>query len=119
MNQDEHLAMARRILAGLSKLDREVDRFAIIDGAMVAAYHFGNAALHAHGVTEPSLHFNTPSKFEVPPDSLPAAFKPIYDAFDALEKLRSRYVRSSDEPDAAAAISAQQQLACLAQACGV
>jgi hypothetical protein len=111
--------MARRILAGLSKLDQDVDRFAIIDGTMVAAYHLGNAALHAHGVTEPSLHFNTPSKFEVPPDSLPTTLKSVYDAFEALEILRSRYVRSSDEPDTNTARSARHQLARMAELCGM
>lgn len=119
MNHNEHMAMARRILNGLAKLDPETDQFAIIDGTMVAAYHLGNAVLHAHGVTEPSLHFNTPSKFEVPPDSLPTALKPIYDAFDSLEKLRSRYVRNPDEPDIDTARAAQQQLARMAELCGI
>ena len=119
MDHNQHMAMARRILAGLAKLDPELDRFAIIDGTMVAAYHLGNAALHAHGVTEASLHFNTPSKFEVPPESLPEALKRIYLAFDALEKLRSRYVRSPDAPDVDSVRSAQHQLAQMAQFCGM
>ena len=119
MNHDKHLDMARRILAGLKKLHPEADRFALIDGTMVAAYHLGNAALHAHGVTEPGVHFNTPSKFEVAPDSLPPSLKPIYAAFDALEKLRSRYVRSPDDPDTTAASDARQLLADMAQLCGV
>ena len=119
MNHNEHLQTARRILAGLAKLDPEADRLALIDGTMVAGYHLGSAALHAHGVTEPSVHFNTPSKFKVAPDALPSTLKPIYGAFDGLEKLRSRYVRSPNEPDRGAALAAQQLLARMAELCGV
>ena len=119
MNHNEHLEMARRILKGLAKLDPDADRFAVIDGTMVAAYHLGNAALHVHGVTRSSVHFNTPSKFEVAPDSLPSALKQTYVTFKALEELRSRYVRSADEPDTRAALYAQGLLAHMAQLCGV
>jgi hypothetical protein len=119
LNSNEHLEMARRILAGLAKLDPESDRLALIDGTMVAGYHLGSAALHAHGVTEPSVHFNTPSKFEVAPDTLPPALVPIYDAFDELEKLRSRYVRSPNEPERDVALTACMLLARMARQCGV
>lgn len=119
MNHDDHLKMARRILAGLARLDPDEDRLALIDGTMVAGYHLGSAALHAHGVTDPSVHFNTPSKFEMAPDTLPPALKPVYEVFDGLEQLRSRYVRSPNEPDGNAARSAQQLLARMAELCGV
>jgi len=118
VNRNEHLEQARRILAGLAKLDPEADALALIDGTMVAGYHLGSAALHAHGVTTPSVHFNTPSKFEVAPDSLPAPLKPVYDVFDGLEKLRSRYVRSPNEPDKRDAAAAQQLMARMAELCG-
>lgn len=118
MNRNEHLEMARRILTGLAKLDPETDRLALIDGTMVAGYHLGSAALHAHGITGPSVHFNTPSKFEVAPETLPPALKPVYETFDGLEKLRSRYVRSPNEPDVNTALSAQKLLARMAELCG-
>lgn len=118
MNRSEHLVMARRILAGLAKLDPETDRLALIDGTMIAGYHLGSAALHAHGVTDPSVHFNTPSKFEVAPDTLPPALKPVYEAFDGLEKLRARYVRSPNEPDGTAALAARKLLVRMAELCG-
>jgi len=117
MNRSEHLEMARRILAGLAKLDPESDRLAFIDGTMIAGYHLGSAALHAHGVTEPSVHFNTPSKFEVAPDALPPALRPVYEAFDSLEKLRSRYVRSPNVPDRENVVAAQQWLARMVKLC--
>lgn len=119
MNADQHLEKAHRILAGLNKLDPSADALAIIDGAMVAGYHLGSAALHQHGVTEPSVHFNTPSKFEVPADTLPAAVKPAYDAFVKLEHLRSRYVRSPNQPDTAVAADAQRILSDMASHCGI
>jgi hypothetical protein len=118
LNCDEHLEAAWRILAGLAKMDPQADPLALIDGTMVAGYHLGNAMLHAHGVTAPSVHFNTPSKFEVPPDALPSTLKPVYEAFVGLEKLRSYYVRSPNEPDRSAALSAQQLLARMAELCG-
>lgn len=119
MNADRHLDKARRILAGLAKLDLAGDALAIIDGTMVAGYHLGNAVLHAHGVTDASVHFNTPSKFGVPPDTLPAAVKPVYDVFAELEVMRSHYVRSPNQPDRKAAGQARQLLSRMAALCGV
>jgi len=119
MNTEQHLDKARGILAGLAKLDPVTDTLAIIDGTMIAGYHLGNGALHAHGVTGPSVHYNTPSKFEVPPATLPAAVKPVYDVFAELEAMRSQYVRSPNQPDAQAAVQAQKLLARMAALCGV
>jgi hypothetical protein len=119
MNTEQHFDKARGILAGLAKLDPAVDTLALIDGTMIAGYHLGNGALHAHGVTDVSVHFNTPSKFEVPPQTLPAAVKLVYDEFEALEALRSKYVRSPNEPDAQTGVRAQKLLAQMAALCGV
>lgn len=119
MNAEQHLEKARGILAGLAKLDPATDSLAIIDGTMIAGYHLGNAVLHAHGVTAPSVHFNTPSKFEVPPDTLPAPVKPVYEVFVELETMRSHYVRSPNQPDRKAGVQAQQLLSRMATLCGV
>ena len=119
MNCDEHLAKARRILAGMNKLDASSDTLAIIDGTMLAGYHLAGAVLHSNGVTETSVHFNTPSKFEVPAETLPPAVKPAYDAFVKLEDLRSRYVRSANSPDASVAEDAQRILAEMSRHCGL
>jgi hypothetical protein len=118
MNTDQHLEKARGILAGLAKLDPAADTLALIDGTMIAGYHLGNGALHAHGVTEVSVHFNTPSKFEVPPETLPTAVKPVYDAFEALEALRSKYVRSPNQPGAQVAVEARLLVSRMAKLCG-
>jgi hypothetical protein len=110
MKSDQHLAKARRIVAALGRLDLQADAMAIIDGTMIAGYHLANAALHAHGVTGLSTHFNTPSKFEVAPDTLPAAVKPVYDTFAKLEALRTQYVRSPQAADLRVAERAMEAL---------
>ena len=119
MSPEQHLDKARAILAGLAKLDPATESLAIIDGTMIAGYHLGNGALHAHGVTDASVHYNTPSKFEVPPETLPAAVKPVYDVFAELEAMRSHFVRSPNQPDARAGVQAQRLLARMAALCGV
>jgi len=118
MNTEQHLEKARQILAGLAKLDPAADTLAIIDGTMTAGYHLGNGALHAHGVTDAATHFNTPSKFEVPPATLPAAVKPVYDVFAELEALRSHYVRSPNQPGAQVAVDARVLMSRMAKLCG-
>lgn len=117
MTRDEHLQAARGILGGLAKLDAQADALALIDGAMVAGYHLGSAALHAHGVTEATVHYNTPSKFEVPPQALPESLKPIYALFDELEQLRTRYVRSANRPTGENGAAAQRLLGEMARLC--
>lgn len=119
MNAEQHLEKARGILTGLAKLDPATDSLAIIDGTMIAGYHLGNCALHAHGVTDAATHFNTPSKFEVPPDTLPAPVKAVYEVFVELETMRSHYVRSPNQPDGKAGVQAQQLLSRMATLCGV
>lgn len=118
MNTEQHLEKARRILASMDKLNASDDALAIIDATMVAGYHLGSAALHRNGVTDASVHFNTPAKFEVPVETLPAAVKSAYDPFVGLENLRTRYVRSPNVPDQAAALEAQRLLRAMAITCG-
>jgi hypothetical protein len=119
MTPEQHLEKARRILKGLAKLDPADDTLALIDGTMIAGYHLGNAELHRHGVTDVSVHFNTPSKLEMPVAALPAAIKPAYDAFAALENLRSTYVRSPRTPDAEVGREAQRLMQAMARCCGI
>lgn len=94
MNVEQHAVKAQRVLSSLSKLHFPEDYLAIIDGAMIAGYHLGNALLHKSGVSDADLHFNSPSKLDTPISSLPAAIQPAYQAFAALEQLRLEYVRS-------------------------
>ena len=68
MNSHDHLSAAIRILAGLKKFSLPDDYLAVVDGAMIAGYHLGNALLHKHGVLPDAEHANTPSKLERPID---------------------------------------------------
>ena len=95
MNSARHLTQASVILAGMRKLAMPADYLALVDGAMVAGYHLGNALLHAHGVSADTEHANTPSKLTCDIDALPAAIRPAFAAFAELEKFRFDYVRSA------------------------
>ncbi|MBX9810045.1 MAG: hypothetical protein K2Y16_00330 [Burkholderiales bacterium] len=100
MTPAEHLAKAQVVLASLYKLTFPGDYLAIVDGAMIAGYHLGNALLHEHGVLPDDAHANTPSKLERPIDSLPPAIQMAFRAFAELERLRFEYVRSPSRYDA-------------------
>ncbi len=94
MNVEQHAAKAQRVLISLSKLHFPEDYLAIVDGAMVAGYHLGNALLHQHHVSNNCIHFNSPSKLVTPISDLPASIQPAFKAFAELERLRFEYVRS-------------------------
>ena len=61
MKTDTHLSQAGLIIAGMRKLSMPEDYLAIVDGAMVAGYHYGNALLHAYDISAETVHTNTPS----------------------------------------------------------
>lgn len=94
MIAEEHAVKARRVLNSLSKLRFPEDYLALIDGAVVAGYHLGNELLHRSDVSDPGLHFNSPSKLAAPISELPATLQPAFEAFAELERLRSEYVRN-------------------------
>ena len=103
MNAEQHRVKARRIVQSLGKLDPAEDRYAFIDGTMIAGYHIGNALLHAHGVSAADVHWNTPAKLEISIEDLPKDVTTAFAFFAELEALRLRYVRNADVPDQAAA----------------
>lgn len=119
MNRDEHLAKAERIMRSLGKLRPENDPLCMIDGAVIAGYHLGNALLHASGVSGKDTHFNTPSKLDRPLPALPREIRPAFEAFTELERLRSHYVRSPNACDERAAKLAWQHLRTMARHCGI
>ena len=94
MSPEQHLECGRRVMAGLAKLAFPGDYLALVDGAVTAGYHFGNALLHRYGMLPEAEHANTPSKLPVAIADLPAAIQPAFKAFVELERLRSEYVRS-------------------------
>lgn len=110
MNVEQHTAKAKRVLNSLNKLRFPEDYLAIVDGAVVAGYHLGNVLLHKHGVSEPTQHFNSPSKLEAGVSSLPLAIQPAFEAFSELERLRFEFVRSPSTWDAALVEAVQRNL---------
>jgi hypothetical protein len=119
MKAEQHLQKARFCIASLDKLDASRDALAIIDGTLIAGYHLGNALLHAHGVCKPAEHFNTPSKLDAPVSTLPAAIQPGFEAFEALELLRTRHVRNAGALDASTVREARRLLDSMARECGI
>jgi hypothetical protein len=116
MNIEQHAAKAKRVFASLEKLHYPEDYLALVDGALVAGYHLGNALLHRHHVLPESEHANTPSKLSVPLSDLPAAIQPAFRAFSALERLRSDYVRSPSVYDPKLAVEVPALLQIMRQA---
>jgi hypothetical protein len=110
MNIEQHTDKAQRVLNSLGKLRFPEDYLAIIDGAMVAGYHLGNALLHKSGVSDPGLHFNSPSKLAAPISDLPATIQPSFQSFAELEQLRTEYVRNPSCLDPAVADRVKRNL---------
>ncbi len=99
MSPAEHLAKAARIMGGMAKLSMPDDYLALVDGSLVAGYHYGNALLHRAGVLPVDEHANTPSKLASGIDALPDGIRPAFAAFTELERLRSDFVRSPSDYD--------------------
>jgi hypothetical protein len=118
MNVEQHAAKAKRIFASLEKLRYPEDYLALVDGALVAGYHLGNALLHRHGVLPESEHANTPSKLSMPVADLPAAIQPAFRAFSELERLRTDFVRSPSAYDPKLATEVPALLQIMRQANG-
>jgi hypothetical protein len=110
MNVEQHAAKAKRVLNSLRKLHFPEDYLAIVDGAVIAGYHLGNALMHKHGVSSPTQHSNSPSKLEAGVPSLPIAIQPAFEAFSELERLRFEFVRSPSTWDATLAQAVQRNL---------
>lgn len=117
MNSKTHLAQAAIILAGMRKLRFPEDYLAVVDSAMVAGYHYGNASLHTHGVSADAVHTNTPSKLECAIDALPPAIQPAFKAFAELEKFRFDFVRNTSVYDTRLATEVWRHLETMRQAC--
>ncbi len=117
MNSAKHLAQAAIVMAGMRKLTMPGDYLAIVDGAMIAGYHLGNALLHAHGVFADAEHANTPSKLACDIDSLPAPIRPAFVAFTELEKFRFDYVRNASVYDERLGAEVWRCLEVMQQAC--
>ena len=95
MNPETHRQKAERIERSLAKL-RPSDYEMLIDGAMLAASHYANLALHRLGIVPERrdiihtefLEVIDYRRFEV-------AAGPLVEALEAIEELRAPFVRGS------------------------
>jgi hypothetical protein len=117
MKSTSHLVQAEVVLAGMRKLTAPDDYLAIVDGAMVAGCHFGNALLHDHGVSADDQHITRPSGLDRAIDSLPEAVRAALAAFAELEKLRFDYVRSTSVYKEGVGESVWRNLDAMREAC--
>ncbi len=117
MKAAEHLAAAGRTYSGLKKLAFPDDYLAIVDGAMIVAYHLGNALLHAQGILPDTEHCNRPSGLDRPISALPAPIQAAFAAFVELEKLRFDFVRSASVYDERLSTAVWRHLDTMQHAC--
>ena len=117
MKTDIHLSQAEIVIASMRKLSMPEDYLAIVDAAMVAGYHYGNALLHVHNLSAEDAHTNTPSKLDLPVSALPQPIRPAFEAFAELEKLRFDFVRSASVYDERLATEIWRHLETMRQAC--
>ena len=93
MTGDQHRAVASKILLSLKKMILPPDYRPVIEGAIVVAYHLGNAVFHDYQVSETDEHINIPSRSNLSKENLPNNARSAWHAFEALENLRIGYVR--------------------------
>jgi hypothetical protein len=115
MSPEQHRAKAERIRRTLAKL-RPSDYEMRIDGAMLAANHYVNLALHVLGIRPDDrdiihtefLDVIDYRRFEV-------AARELVDALEAIEELRAPFVRGAAPNGIEAGERALQQLALVEQ----
>jgi hypothetical protein len=102
MLPEEHIAKAKRIEASLRRLSAS-DFEIRIDGAMLAATHYTNLALHRLGLTKPDRDIiHTEFLRVIDYRRFSAAAPVLVHTLEEIENLRPPYVRG-DAPDGAAA----------------
>jgi hypothetical protein len=102
MSPEAHLKKAERIERSLGRLTGS-DYEMRIDGAMLAATHYANMALHVLGLTAPErdmIHTEFLQVIEY--KRVRVAAPALLDALEGIEALRAPYVRGA-HPDGAAA----------------
>ncbi len=98
MRVEEHIYKAKRLSASIGKCSRE-DYEALIEGAMLAATHWFNAALHRVRIRAEDDDVMHGTKLTVEEHKRCETLLPeLLDALEVIEELRSPYVRGA-EPD--------------------
>jgi hypothetical protein len=110
MTPESHNRMAEQIAASLARCS-DADYEAVIEGAMLAASHWVNSALHTSGLTKPDndmvhtymLTANELQKYRI-------AAGAMLDALIEIERIRPLYVRGNVPGGEAAARRARELL---------
>src|SRR5690242_5119570 len=98
MQVEEHIRKAERLSASIAKCSHE-DYEALIEGAMLAATHWFNAALHLAHIRAEDDDAMHGTKLTVEEHKRCETLLPeLLEALEVIEELRSPYVRGA-EPD--------------------
>ena len=109
-----HVRKAERIFASLAKCSED-DYEARIEGAMLAATHWFNAALHAKGIRAVENDTMHGTKLTVEEHKrCETLLGPLVEALEVIEELRSPYVRGAEQDGIAAGNLAMQKLQLIA-----
>jgi len=114
MQIKEHVRKAERITSSLEKCDAN-DYEALIEGAMLAATHWFNAALHGKGIrpTEHDVMHGTKLTVEEH-KRCETLLEGMVEALEVIEELRSPYVRGAEPHGEMAGALAIEKLKCIA-----
>jgi len=115
MEIKEHVSKAERIAASLTKC-RPEDYEARIEGAMLAATHWFNAALHATGIRSVNDDAMHGTKITVEEQKrCETLLGDLVDMLEVIEELRSPYVRGAEPNGLAAGELAMEKLGVIAR----
>lgn len=110
MEIEEHVQKAQRISSSIAKCDAS-DYEARIEGAMLAATHWLNAALHAKGIRTAFQDAMHGTKLTVEEHKrCETLLGPLIEALEVIEELRSPYVRGAEADGIGAGNLAMEKL---------
>lgn len=110
MEIQDHVRKAQRISSSLEKCDVD-DYEARIEGAMLAATHWFNAALHAKGIRPAQQDVMHGTKLSVEEHKrCETLLGPLVEALEVIEELRSPYVRGAQKNGVGAGELAMEKL---------
>lgn len=114
MQIKEHVSKAERITSSLAKCDAS-DYETLIEGAMLAATHWFNAALHAKDIRPVQQDAMHGTKLTVEEHKrCETLLEGLVEALEVLEELRSPYVRGAEPRGEEAGALAMEKLAFIA-----
>lgn len=116
MEIHQHVTKAERLSSSLAKCGDD-DYEARIEGAMLAATHWFNAALHSKGIR--AVHNDTMHGTKLTVEEhkrCETLLAPLIEALEVIEELRSPYVRGAENDGISAGKVAMEKLQTIALA---